>query len=742
MKKQITFNQLKKLVKEGYSYWSHGDHLTGWDDMACAIEDKWGKKIHDMTEDEKHEAYVDFALRDYGCNPVHIQSNMVTYTKGAASRYASDLVWGQTSDWPDHIPTVEELVARFEAYARDRALRDFVDEVKEELEEHELKDEDLKGWLEDEVKKAPEVVQYSKGLDVGELEDYEKTGIENSFKDKFIDSIGAKMWKVFGGKEGIRKAFYSMGCYDELGDDTFTDREHYYTHEKIPAETSPEQLCADWDNFVSQMGFDGAPEWAMELLYQRGYYKYYAAGNTSWSNPGGRDPKRTYADLKKAMTRVTSVAENSKVTLTFAQLKKLVKEGTTPETPEVDFDEFKDVFVDQVYSDNLLEAKSLDVLVEKAGMSADWGSYADRQNVLFVLDVKYEGQGDWDKFNKDGRAEERGLSEEGYWDMIQTHNKAFYDDWDAKFLDQYQHDLFTAGRSGGYWGIKADFLPSEDRDFIVPDDATLKELYQKALAKVELDPEGSEDDWAVQLVDAAMEIGVDGPDGWSDPERVAQYFKFNPEFVTFCKDFEQDLLQRSESYKTQEFNDEEFANVAGDDEVAVTEDVEEGGEPTFDISAAIKAGNIRFEGIMDSKSHRSHSYVARSKPVSHPSAASAHLFGVSLFQPCDGGFLNLDFDFDMGHAGVKYYFGPDTNETPWDNRRRPLRGEARKIDDALADDIKNNQDLLNALKDFINYHAPQDNDPVGNNARKMEDMLKRWNGIGAYIDSWNARVEG
>ena len=329
MKKQITFSQLKKLVKEGYSYWSHGDCFTGWDDMACAIEDKWGKQINDMTEDEKHKAYVDFALRDYGCNPATMEHHMVDYTKGAASRWASDLVWGKTSDWPTQLPTVDELVTRFEAYSRDGALRDFVDEVKEELEEHDLKAADMKGWLADEVKKNPEVMQYSKGLDVGSLEDYEKAGIEKSFKDKFLDSIGAKMWKVYGGKEGIRKAFYSMGCYDALGDDTFTDRKNYYTHEKIPAETSPEQLCADWDNFVSQMGFDGAPEWAMELLYQRGYYKYYAAGNTSWSNPGGRNPKRTYADLKAAMSKVSAVAENSKITLTIGQLKRLVKEGAS-----------------------------------------------------------------------------------------------------------------------------------------------------------------------------------------------------------------------------------------------------------------------------------------------------------------------------------------------------------------------------------------------------------------------------
>ena len=199
-------------------------------------------------------------------------------------------------------------------------------DIAEELKEHELKDKDMKPWLKDAVMRHPDLKEYTNGVENVPFKDKDKELIVKAFESAFTDAIGAKMWKVFGGKEGIRKAFYSVGCYEVLGDLAFTDREDYYTHEKIPAETSPEQLCADWDNFVSQMGFDGAPEWAMELLYQRGYYKYYAAGNTSWSNPGGRNPKRTYADMKAAMSKVSAVAENSKITLTIGQLKKLIKE--------------------------------------------------------------------------------------------------------------------------------------------------------------------------------------------------------------------------------------------------------------------------------------------------------------------------------------------------------------------------------------------------------------------------------
>ena len=246
--------------------------------------------------------------------------------------------------------------------------------------------------------------------------------------------------------------------------------------------------------------------------------------------------------------------------ITFSQLKKLVKEGTAPAKPSVPYEEFKEFFVDQVYSDNLLEADSVNVLREKAGMDDSWHTYSDHHELLFVLNVKYKGQGDWNKFNKDGRADELDISDEDYWEMLQVHIKDFYDDWNAAFMEKYKYELYAAGRSGGYWGIATDFLDSEDRDFIIPDDATLKELYQKALAQTEFDPEASPDDWVSNLVDSAIVIGG-GPDGWPEPELIAQYFQFNPEFVGFCKNFERSLLERSNYYASQEFNDDEFENM-------------------------------------------------------------------------------------------------------------------------------------------------------------------------------------
>lgn len=173
-------------------------------------------------------------------------------------------------------------------------------------------------------------------------------------------------------------------------------------------------------------------------------------------------------------------------------------------------------------------------------------------------------------------------------------------------------------------------------------------------------------------------------------------------------------------------------------------------EPVFDISRAIASRNIKFEGLNDSKHWRDAMApidqgraMWGDKPraaVGAPSPLNAKLFDVCLFQQEGDGWLNLDLHFDMGHIAVKYFYSKFKNEKPWANYRRSL-GEPRKIDDAMADDIKSNADLLQALKDYVEYNAPSSNDPAGNNARKMEEMLKKFNGVGPYIDAWNNIVD-
>ena len=162
------------------------------------------------------------------------------------------------------------------------------------------------------------------------------------------------------------------------------------------------------------------------------------------------------------------------------------------------------------------------------------------------------------------------------------------------------------------------------------------------------------------------------------------------------------------------------------------------------------AGNLKFEGLNDSKRWRSMMAPSDAgrvafggKPraaVGAPSPLNAKLFDVCLFQQDGDGWLNLDLHFDMWHIAVKYFRSKNKNENPWANYRRSM-GEPMRIDEQLANDIKNNPDLLRALKEYIEYNAPSNRDPAGNNARKMQEMLEKYSGVGPYIDAWNRTVD-
>ena len=304
--------------------------------------------------------------------------------------------------------------------------------------------------------------------------------------------------------------------------------------------------------------------------HDRDVMPQFPDGDTNPQNAILKISENTKITMKK-------ITENTKVTLTLKQLKKLVKEGTAPEsTPEVEYDEFKEMFIEQVFADGLLadlKRQVIAYLIKKAGMSNSWCGYVDRDQTLLALNVKYKGQGDWDKFNKDGRAEKIDWDVEDYWDLIQDNVRVFHDDWAAKFKAKYGVELYVAGRSSGYWGIDAnEFLYRGDEDYIEIDDAALKGLYDKLLPKVDFSDVDS--DHVYDMVDAAMgELA--GDHGWTDSTKVVQYFKFTDEFAAFCNEFEKSVNAESAYWESAEFNDDEFENAAlnakEDDAVEVTE---------------------------------------------------------------------------------------------------------------------------------------------------------------------------
>lgn len=83
---------------------------------------------------------------------------------------------------------------------------------------------------------------------------------------------------------------------------------------------------------------------------------------------------------------------------------------------------------------------------------------AYHEPVLFGLDVKNKGFGDFDKVNKDNRWEDLGLTGDDYYDILRGENEILFEDWCDRFFNQFGLKLIILGRMGGYWGFKVEDL--------------------------------------------------------------------------------------------------------------------------------------------------------------------------------------------------------------------------------------------------------------------------------------------
>lgn len=133
----------------------------------------------------------------------------------------------------------------------------------------------------------------------------------------------------------------------------------------------------------------------------------------------------------------------------------------------------------------------------------------------------------------------------------------------------------------------------------------------------------------------------------------------------------------------------------------VTED-NEGGEPTFDISAAIKSGNFKIQGIRER---------AGANPV------NVRMFALCMYQKSDTGWLNLNLVFDMAYAWAMFYDGNRKKDRPWDERRIGSKDGSLLIDDSLVEELKSNPDLHKAIEDHVEYCCK------GNAVDEKKDMV-------------------
>ena len=148
--------------------------------------------------------------------------------------------------------------------------------------------------------------------------------------------------------------------------------------------------------------------------------------------------------------------------------KKKVDQGYT------DFTEF---FMSNIMEENKLESiDALKLMVENQ-FDTKFLIYND-QGAYFAMNVKYMGMGNWDFFNANNRAEERGITEEDYYMFLQEEKESYYEFLDNLWFEKYGVHIAALGRSAGYIGVPLRDLISKNYDSIFEmNDEKVHELY-------------------------------------------------------------------------------------------------------------------------------------------------------------------------------------------------------------------------------------------------------------------------
>lgn len=204
-----------------------------------------------------------------------------------------------------------------------------------------------------------------------------------------------------------------------------------------------------------------------------------------------------------------------------------------------DFNDFFDSFISNILENDKINGDTLEVLVHRHLSSANWVVYGnERRRNLIALKVKGYGLGDFNKFNKDGRAE--GF-EDGYYSEIQNSVEDFYNAWNENFKAKFNIPLEVAGRSSGYWGV--DVMDYKNfYDIFTINKGAIIELFNKMKA-------------ANDYEESAWDLGYDACLNLEYGEDVANYIDFNPNFISFLKEFEKSVKETSAEWETQEWND-------------------------------------------------------------------------------------------------------------------------------------------------------------------------------------------
>lgn len=216
---------------------------------------------------------------------------------------------------------------------------------------------------------------------------------------------------------------------------------------------------------------------------------------------------------------------------------------------EQNFNDFKEAFIDRI------KESDIEDILSNLEDTLDIGNWSLRTwhlaSHLFALNVKGKGGGSWDSFNREGRAESAGISLEDYENSTFYHNESVFDMWDEEFQRDFGLELFSGGRSGGWWGFKPEDISSSFEDCFTVDDEKLKVLYNKYATTLFNDASEFDDDISF------YEIGNEVYDEASQ-EELNELIRFSAPFKEKLEAFADGINKESDFMETNEYNDEEF----------------------------------------------------------------------------------------------------------------------------------------------------------------------------------------
>ena len=219
--------------------------------------------------------------------------------------------------------------------------------------------------------------------------------------------------------------------------------------------------------------------------------------------------------------------------------------GKKPVDKEYEY--FKEYFVDNFRQENKLEQGSVIKEMLENQVGGKWLVYPgdDRKDYL-ALNVKWLGMGNWDAFNKGGRAEEAGINQEQYYDNLQEQKEYYFQDVSDHWKKVYGVPMYAMGRSDGYWGVNlGDLVYNSFTDMFELNDEKLRQLYDTVKEE--------DDDPYDQAYEAYLYV--------SD-EEIPQYFRFKESFCQFLETLQNDIESDSNNWESQKWNDQEFERLA------------------------------------------------------------------------------------------------------------------------------------------------------------------------------------